>query len=47
MNNGDKLRSMSDEELAELLSGENPFPWCTQEPCSGDCKNCILAWLKT
>ena len=53
---GDLVRSMPDEELAELF--ESPLfvnkPWCTlhEEPCrqlDSDefmCSECLLNWLK-
>lgn len=52
--NADKIRSMTDEELAEWLDkliysgAENLFN-CENPPliqCK-DCKNCYLAWLQT
>lgn len=46
MTNADRIRSMTDEELADLLSGENIYPWCLKEPCSEECRECILSWLK-
>ena len=50
----DIIRSMTDEELAELFSGEHFFPWCTQngEPCRQfykdhvHCDECMLDWLR-
>ena len=44
--NADRIRSMTDEELADLLSGENIYPWCLKEPCPEECHGCILSWLK-
>ena len=44
--NADRIRSMTDEELADLLSGENIYPWCLKEPCPEECRKCILSWLK-
>ena len=44
--NADRIRSMTDEELADLLSGENIYPWCLKEPCPEECRECILSWLK-
>lgn len=44
--NADRIRAMSDEELAKTLSGEEIYPWCTK-PCEYDnCTDCVLAWLK-
>lgn len=46
--NGDRIRSMTDKELSELLSK----PWCENhrlpEECASfdtDCEACALAWL--
>ena len=45
--NADRIRAMSDEELAKTISGEEIYPWCTEEPCKYDsCTDCVLAWLK-
>lgn len=44
--NADRIRSMTDDGLADLLSGENIYPWCLKEPCSEECRECILSWLK-
>ena len=45
--NADRIRAMSYEELAKTLSGEEIYPWCTEEPCKYDsCTDCVLAWLK-
>lgn len=46
MTNGDYIRSMMNMELAELLSGENPYPWCETDTCQADCRDCIFQWLK-
>ena len=44
--NADRIRAMSDDELAKTLSGEEIYPWCTK-PCEYDnCTDCVLAWLK-
>ena len=46
LTNADRIRAMSDEELAKTLSGEEIYPWCTK-PCEYDnCTDCVLAWLK-
>lgn len=49
MTNADHIRSMTDDELAELLSK----PWCENhrfpEECEQfdtDCEACVLDWLK-
>ena len=47
MNNADKIRSMSDEELAKLLDYELGCP--STGDCakmSKDCKACLLDWLQ-
>ena len=53
MTNGDKIRNMSNEELAEFLyktvlrCGENLFNCC--EPLAGECMECVdcyIAWLQ-
>lgn len=44
--NADRIRSMTDEELADLLSGGEPYPWCEQDPCPAEtCQECIMMWL--
>ena len=44
--NADRIRTMTDEELAKTLSGEEIYPWCAK-PCEYDnCTDCVLAWLK-
>ena len=53
--NADRIRAMSDEELAEwFFSGD--YPWCVYEedvvPCTYEdipvhpCERCLLNWLK-
>lgn len=45
--NSDRFRAKSDEELAKTISGDQIYPWCTEEPCKYDsCTDCVLAWLK-
>jgi hypothetical protein len=53
MTNADRIRNMSDEELAELLyktvirCGENLFNCC--EPLAGECMECVdcyISWLQ-
>lgn len=49
MTNGDNLRTMSDEELAEWYF--NDFfkaPYCRKEECyeNSPCEDCLLEWLK-
>ena len=48
MTNGDKIRQMTDEELADLITDD----WCRiacgvpQPPCDGRCDVKVLKWLK-
>lgn len=51
MTNGDKLRQMTDEKLASMMSGIKyncsscpAYGFC--EDCGGDCRETILEWLK-
>ena len=48
MTNAQKIRAMSDEELADIISREvgscAPTGYC--EKVSNDCKACWLDWLK-
>ena len=44
MTNADRIRAMSDEELAEFLSCCG-CP-CPARDCHASCKDCILDWLK-
>ena len=49
LSNGDKIRAMSDEELAEWfdLHASEPL-WCVLPECLDDeCVKCILKWLKS
>ena len=46
--NADKIRSMSDEELAKFVDGKivcPPTSECSQV-CGGDCVDCWLEWLQ-
>lgn len=43
MTNADRIRSMTDEELAEFLSYGCP---CPTENCRPSCVYCIGNWLK-
>lgn len=47
--NADRLRSMSDEELAEWFDRHASEPlWCVLPECPDDeCVKCILKWLKS
>lgn len=55
--NADRIRSMTDAELAELFTGyysDGPKFWCPAQPDIGegecakadDCRECFLNWLK-
>ena len=46
--NADKIRSMSDEEMADLINREIGYcaPTGDCEKMSNDCKACWLDWLK-
>ena len=49
MTNSDKLRAMSDEELAEFLTTEDMCELiCAPAPphCDGQCKQKMLDWLR-
>ena len=46
--NGDRIRSMTDEELAKFVDGRRvcpPTSECSQV-CDGDCVYCWLEWLQ-
>ena len=51
MTNADKIRQMTDEELAEEFCSrnicdyvqDNNNDWCERR---GSCNGCVLAWLK-
>lgn len=51
MTNGERIRSMTDEELADILPSGDCFccPIITKSthPAYGSCKECALAWLKS
>ena len=43
--NADRIRNMTDEDLAILLSGINVYPWCAG-PCRfEECLSCVFDWL--
>lgn len=51
MTNGDKIRAISDEELAEILFDEcttHIKPKTFEDMCAetDDCLNCVVKWLK-
>lgn len=45
--NGDRLRGLTDEELAKIITGD----WCElldcEYPCGGRCNLKMLEWLKS
>lgn len=47
--NADRIRKMSDEELAEFIASGFPRDAC-KDRCGGDegfpCSECVLEWLK-
>lgn len=52
--NADRIRSMSDEELAEFLVDHHGNPckfclscWTVRESAEGGCKEELLQWLKS
>lgn len=49
--NADRLRGMTDEELAKWLYKHDfcitPFNSDAQNWCEGDCETCIDSWLKS
>lgn len=45
--NADRIRQMTDEELAEFLESENGKPWFRCSECKFEsCAECALEWLK-
>ena len=47
MTNADKIRAMTDEELAEWIAHPK-IAYCQYDICNGetDCSMCALQWLK-
>ena len=43
MTNADRIRNMSDEELARVI-GEDPH--CERTECGDNCYECTLQWLQ-
>lgn len=48
--NADRIRSMTDEELAEFITARHysphcPVPWCEADEAT-DCEQCWLGWLR-
>lgn len=47
MTNADRIRSMSDKELAEfLMKPTRIIPKYECEDCENDCTECVLEWLR-
>lgn len=45
--NADRIRAMSDKELAEfLMKPTRIIPKYECEDCENDCTECVLEWLK-
>ena len=46
MNNYEKIKSMSIDEMAELMSDDCEY-YCNAKNCSGACINGIKQWLES
>ena len=47
MTNAQKIRSMSDEELANIVECPYGNPYFDEHlPCKGSCHDCLLIWLQ-
>ena len=46
MTNGDKIRTMTDEELAKFLTDDFCELLNCKSPCDGHCDRRMLDWLK-
>lgn len=49
--NADRIRAMSDEDLAELFANDNCgycriHDFCFDKGCAGNCKDVWLGWLR-
>ena len=45
--NAQKIRSMTDEELANIIECPYGNPYFDEHlPCKGSCHDCLLIWLK-
>lgn len=44
LSSADRIRAMSDEELAEFVTSNTCPP--EENPCEDDCKSCWLDWLQ-
>lgn len=47
MTNADRIRAMSDEELANIIECPYGNPYFDEHlPCKGSCHDCLLIWLQ-
>ena len=47
MTNAQKIRAMSDEELANIVECPYGNPYFDEHlPCKGSCHDCLLIWLQ-
>ena len=47
MTNADRIRAMSDEELANIVECPYGNPYFDEHlPCKGSCHDCLLLWLQ-
>ena len=47
LTNAQKIRSMSDEELANIIECPYGNPYFDEHlPCKGSCHDCLLIWLQ-
>ena len=47
MTNADRIRSMTDEELANIVECPYGNPYFDEHlPCKGSCHDCLLIWLQ-
>ena len=47
MTNADRIRDMSDEELANIIECPYGNPYFDEHlPCKGSCHDCLLIWLQ-
>ena len=47
MPNADRIRAMSDEELANIVECPYGNPYFDEHlPCRGSCHDCLLIWLQ-
>ena len=47
MTNADRIRSMTDEELSNIIECPYGNPYFDEHlPCKGSCHDCLLIWLQ-